>query len=133
MYEELETRGITADSATPDEYLVAIADILPRRSWSVRGLRQVVRRAERAEWVQDRGDGRIRLTAAGFREAARLAHEHRLLELYLITHADVAPSHVDRGADTIEHYLDPALIEQLEAKLLLPRPTQVVRSPHPLP
>ena len=133
MFEQLEARGISVETRINEDVAVRFSDLVPKRSWSVRGLRRIIRRAERAEWVQDRGDGHVRLTMAGFREAARLAHEHRLLELYLMTHADVAPSRVDRGADTIEHYLDADLIEQLEAQLHLQRPAAVVESPHPLP
>ncbi|MHC5005006.1 MAG: iron dependent repressor, metal binding and dimerization domain protein [Planctomycetota bacterium] len=57
-----------------------------------------------------------------------MARNHRLWELYLITHADVAPSHVDRDADQIEHVLDPALVARLEAQLGLA--THVPPSPH---
>ncbi len=32
-------------------------------------------------------------------------------------YADIAPSHVDRDADLIEHVLDPGLIEALEQEL----------------
>ena len=39
----------------------------------------------------------------GVQRAARLVHDHRLWELYLITHADVAPSKVDRDADRTHH------------------------------
>lgn len=76
--------------------------------------------------------GAIKLTAAGQREAARLVHEHRLWELYLITHADVAPGKVDRGADTIEHVLDAEMIDELERLLQARSTAQVVQSPHPI-
>lgn len=73
----------------------------------------------------------IQLTSEGFREAAQLVRQHRLWELYLITHADIAPSHVDRDADAIEHVLDPAMIRELETLLSVERPRIVVpRSPH---
>jgi manganese/zinc/iron transport system permease protein len=39
---------------------------------------------------------------------------HRLWEVYLITHADVAPSHVDWDADMIEHVLPPEMVTRLE-------------------
>ena len=41
----------------------------------------------------------------------------RLWELYLIRHADIAPSHVDRDADMVEHVLGADLVEQLEREL----------------
>ena len=39
------------------------------------------------------------------------------MELYLIRHAEVATSRVDRGADRIEHVLEPDLVAELEAEL----------------
>jgi manganese/zinc/iron transport system permease protein len=59
----------------------------------------------------------IQLTRAGDIEARRLVRNHRLWELYLLNHADVAPSRVDRDADLIEHVLDPRLVEELECIL----------------
>ena len=46
-----------------------------------------------------------------------MTRSHRLWELYLIRHADVAPSHVDRDADMVEHILGADLVRQLEDEL----------------
>ena len=73
----------------------------------------------------------IALTPRGLEEAARLTRQHRLWEMYLITHADVAPSRVDRDADAIEHVLEPELVAELEALLDKSRAT-VPASPHEL-
>lgn len=83
-----------------------------------------------------------RLTPEGELEAQRLVRIHRLWELYLIHAAAVAPDHVDRDADEIEHVLPPELLARLEAMLLkedaaalapvLSSPT-LLGSPHPLP
>jgi manganese/zinc/iron transport system permease protein len=60
-----------------------------------------------------------------------VARNHRLWELYLVTHADIAPSHVDRDADAIEHVLEPRVVEELEALLGQEQPpTAVPPSPH---
>ena len=53
------------------------------------------------------------------------------MELYLITHADIAPSRVDRDADDIEHVLEPEIVEELELLLERQRPA-VPNSPHAL-
>ena len=54
-------------------------------------------------------------------------------EIYLITHADVAPTHVDRNADRIEHVLGHAMVERLEALLVREHPDlRVPPTPHPL-
>jgi manganese/zinc/iron transport system permease protein len=116
IYERLEahTGGSVAASG---ERTVATAELEPMRSWSRRSLQRIMRRCEREGWVQRWADDSVRLTAKGYHEAARLVHEHRLLELYLISHADVAPAQVDRGADTIEHFLNADMIARLEEQL----------------
>ena len=69
----------------------------------------------------------IHLSESGFGEAARITRNHRLWELYLIRHADIAPSHVDRDADMVEHILGSELVRALEAEL---DTAQVPASPH---
>jgi manganese/zinc/iron transport system permease protein len=53
--------------------------------------------------------------------------------LFLIHHADIAPSRVDRDADDIEHVLEPEIVDELER--LLDQPPvhfDVPRDPHRL-
>jgi manganese/zinc/iron transport system permease protein len=59
----------------------------------------------------------VHLSESGFGEAARITRNHRLWELYLIRHADIAPSHVDRDADMVEHILGAEMVRELEAEL----------------
>lgn len=59
----------------------------------------------------------LHLTPRGLAEAARLTRNHRLWEEYLVTHADIAPTHVDRSADLVEHILSPDLVAHLERSL----------------
>lgn len=56
-------------------------------------------------------------TPAGEERGARVARNHALWETYLITHADVAPSHVDWSVDQVEHVLSDELIAELEHRL----------------
>lgn len=92
---------------------------------TLRGLvREALVRKELHGWV---------LTPAGRDEAMRMARNHRLWELYLIHHADVAPSHVDRDADLIEHVLGHEMVAELEGLLDRATPTPPVpQSPHPI-
>jgi len=69
------------------------------------------------------------LTESGAREAARVVRNHRLWEVYLINYADIAPNHVDRDADMIEHVLGTSMVEKLE--VLLGSGVELT-SPHPL-
>ncbi|MCZ7637824.1 MAG: hypothetical protein M5U12_18380 [Verrucomicrobia bacterium] len=71
------------------------------------------------------------LTKSGLTEAARVVRNHRLWEVFLITYADIAPSHVDRDADAIEHVLGTDLVAELESLLARqPSPPAVPLSPH---
>ena len=75
------------------------------------------------------------MNEVGFLEAAKVTRNHRLWELYLIENADIAPNHVDRDADAVEHVLGEQLVAELEK--LLPAYQDAKRgpmpgSPHPL-
>jgi len=107
--------------------------LLAERSWSPMQLRQQLRAAQREGCVVPEGENGWRLTPQGLGEAQRLVRNHRLWETFLIHFADVAPSHVDRDADAIEHVLSPEMIRQLEDLLdAVPRAGQVPDSPHPV-
>ena len=62
-------------------------------------------------------------------ESKRVVRNHRLWETYLINFADIAPNHVDRDADMIEHVLGTSMVEKLEALL---GNDPITTSPHPL-
>ena len=112
---------------------VGFSDLLAKRSWSSRGLRQTIADAERGGLLVHGDNDTIRLTDPGRRDAWRVTRNHRLWELYLIEHADIAPSHVDRDADQIEHVLAPEMIAELEALLLDSAPDlRPPESPHAL-
>lgn len=114
---------------------VHIHHLLRLRSWSLQTLEKVIRRANRLGFVALEPDA-VSLTAAGHQAAARATRNHRLWEIYLIEFAAIAPSHVDRDADAIEHILPPDMIRRLEERLALaaqaPLP-DMPASPHPLP
>lgn len=108
--------------------------LLAKRTWSAHSLHKTLRAERRMEHLTLGPDGTILLSEAGFGEAARVTRNHRLWEAYLITHADIAPSHVDRDADMVEHVLDPALVRELE-RVLREREAWIAmpRSPHTIP
>ena len=108
---------------------VTLAELLRRRTWSARRLRALVRRFARQGLLSPSGDS-VRLTDLGRAEAKRVLRNHRLWEMYLIKYADVAPSHVDRDADEVEHVLPPQLVRELEQALR--KENQIPPSPHPL-
>jgi manganese/zinc/iron transport system permease protein len=121
----------------PDLRLLAkhsleFATLLAARSWSAGRLRRLIGSAERDRVLQT-ANGRIRLTENGAEQAWRAVRNHRMWEMFLIQYADIAPSHVDRDADLIEHVLEPELIEELEALMARRYPgTAMPVSPHPI-
>lgn len=128
IYERLEMRPAGEVTGANNEGSVTIEELLSLRSWNRRTVEQVVDRSQRAGLVT-RIDGRVWLSKSGWLAARRLTHQHRLWELYLITHADVALQQVDRLADDIEHVLEPAVIEELE-EILQQRGAMVADCPH---
>ena len=64
-----------------------------------------------------RHGGSIELTPAGVHRGVCVARNHALWEQYLVSHADIAPSHVDWSVDQVEHVLSEELVAQLEAEL----------------
>lgn len=137
LYEILE-----ADSqlAHPDEKLqsrpVAFRLIRGRRTWSDQTLRQLIKKSTREGFILKRPQlDPVQLSEAGFYEAARITRNHRLWELYLIEHADIAPNRVDQDADRVEHILGLEMVRDLERKLDKKSPfdpVQLPASPHPI-
>ena len=119
------TESSKADAASFDS-------LLAMRSWTPAELRRVIRRAERKEYVRRDTRDVIRLTGRGEIQAEWLTRQHRLWELYLITHAEVATARVDRGADDIEHVLEPETLRQLERLLESEQRPKPPESPHAL-
>lgn len=140
MYEIIEARLPPGTSSVSDNeatefsrQAVQFSELLSHRTWSTRRIRQIIAAAEREGTIRMDSETGWRLTSTGATTARRAVRNHRLWEMYLISHAEIAPSHVDRDADDIEHVLGAEVIEQLE-KLLASRvpPATVPPSPHPL-
>jgi manganese/zinc/iron transport system permease protein len=84
-----------------------------RHWWS---LERLLERAYEDDLIEVNGE-RIQLTPLGLRRAAQITKAHRLWELYLMRHADIAADHVDRDADDVEHMLPESLVAKLEQEL----------------
>jgi manganese/zinc/iron transport system permease protein len=70
-------------------------------------------------------DGRVQLTEAGRAQAESLVRAHRLWEAYLGENFELPLDHLHEPAERVEHYLGPALVEQLASELHQPG-----RDPH---
>lgn len=102
------------------------------RSWSPPEVRRRLLRAAHEGIVERRGAGWA-LTKEGAARAREVARRHRLWELYMLRHAEVASTHVDRSADFAEHVLDKEIVRELEEALAEEeRARGAVASPHPL-
>jgi manganese/zinc/iron transport system permease protein len=107
-------------------------DLLAARAWSSSRLRRTLNSARSDGMIQGNGKQEFTLTEKGLHEAYQIVRKHRLWEAYLITHADIAPSQVDWGADAIEHVLDREMIQSLERMLPDLKNVKVPPSPHEL-
>jgi manganese/zinc/iron transport system permease protein len=125
-YEEMDVAGTLSPNA-----FIAWKAMLKRRTWSPRELWRAAKAARNAGMILLEDEG-FRLTGSGFAKAAQVTRNHRLWELYLIEHADIAPNHVDRDADSVEHVLGEQLTRELELALpkQLRRAAAIPESPH---
>jgi manganese/zinc/iron transport system permease protein len=119
VFERLEMLGVTPSDAMDEltRHMVNADELQLLRSWTPAQLRTLLAAAQRDGLIDRAPDGRVHLTPAGAAEACRAVRNHRLWELFLIEHADVAPSHVDRDADDIEHLLGADMVNELERLL----------------
>lgn len=128
LFEAEETGRVGEDNSMP------LADLEKERRWSRPWLEFVVRSLTLRGRVA-RQDMSLRLTDRGRLEARRLTRNHRLWEQFLVAYADLAPSHVDRSADFVEHVLSPEMVAELERQLAeigrLPAPS-MPDSVHPI-
>ncbi len=138
-YEILESRCLRSPLEATGGHLIEnvaidFKNLLSKRTWSARELRKTLRTEMRRDHLSFQGNDQVLLSEAGYGEAMRVTRNHRLWEAYLVTHADIAPNHVDRDADMVEHVLEAELVRELERVLRdrdawIPMPP----SPHKIP
>jgi manganese/zinc/iron transport system permease protein len=129
IYELLEMgKGFQPERFVGEE--VEIEKLQAVRPWSEHNIRRAVKRLQKKGLLKAE-ENRIILTEKGAEEAGRVVRNHRLWETYLLKYADIATSHVDQGADRIEHVLGTSMIEELERELAVSaRSQKVPPSPH---
>jgi manganese/zinc/iron transport system permease protein len=133
---EQRDREQTAPAANDEALLqrtFSIADLAARRAWNDDEVAARVRDGQGIGWIEPAGGGQWRLTADGLREARQVTRNHRLWELYLIRHVELAADMADRTADRIEHVVDADVVRELERQL--PQtlaPAALPASPHRL-
>lgn len=95
---------------------VALREAASIRGWS-RPRAALVLRVARASGLVEGPAAALTLTPRGHRRGRRVARNHALWSQYLMTYADVAPSHVDFSVDRVEHVLSDELVSELERAL----------------
>ena len=70
-----------------------------------------------SRWRSARDFLRYQLTRSGLEAATRVVRLHRLWELYLSRHLNIAPDHVHEDAEGIEHLITPELERELDDAL----------------
>jgi manganese/zinc/iron transport system permease protein len=113
----LEAAAERADAALPTADARALARTRRWPAW----LTPLIRRSLRRRNLATFDTTAVRLTPAGLARGLRVRRNHLLWEQYLVSHADIAPGHVDWSADQVEHVLPDDLIDRLEAALTAPR------------
>jgi manganese/zinc/iron transport system permease protein len=119
------------------EHAITLDALLTRRRWLKTNLHRTLKRLRRRGDLVSVNHG-YQLTHKGRAAAMAVVRSHRLWEHYLTTQADIAPSHVDRAADDIEHVLGEDLVRELEATLAQQYPPvpahgqPIPQSPHTL-
>ena len=133
MYEVWESRSETSSETNWVNSTTEVTwnEMLSARSWLPNYLRRLLKQAQKKALITQLTPSSYRFTKLGLVDARRIVRNHRLWEIYLITHADVAASKVDRDADRIEHVLGKVLVERLESNLMSRYPQLAVpSSPH---
>ena len=108
-FEILESNEV---ESTP-EAVVSLDELNRKRGGHVAG---VLHQLEKMGLAKSQNHGWT-LTPSGLQEAHRVVRNHRLWEMFLMYETSLGSVSVDRDADTVEHFLPPEAIGQLETML----------------
>jgi len=126
LLEAAHERGITV-MTRPE-----VAGVAAERGWSGLFARAISMTLKWRGFLVNGDQGGLALTAKGESRGAQVSRNHALWEQYLISHADIAPNHVDWSVDQVEHALSADLIARLEEALAargIPLPPRVAGEP----
>lgn len=94
----------------------ALTQLARVRGWNVWFRMLVIVALRRRRHITRNRDG-VTLSRSGFDRGIRVNRNHKLWEQYLVSYADIAPTHVDWSVDQVEHVLSDELIAELEDAL----------------
>ena len=126
---EIQEGICVADNRPASNVPIPFRPLLRRRSWRIRRLNALIRQARKEDHIERFDGTTLVLSESGYGEASRITRNHRLWEIFLIKYADIAASHVDRDADSVEHVLSSEMVRELEREL---DQRSIPSSPHPM-
>lgn len=106
-----ESNSSTLSSST-------LSTVAQEQGWSKPFASVVRMHLKRNGMLRKSHSGCSEVTDAGMKRGARVSRNHTLWEQYLVSYADIAPSHVDWSVDKVEHVLSESLVNELESALL---------------
>lgn len=92
----------------------SLEQLMERRDMSKADLTKGLYQLKSKHWVKKSTSDQWVLTDQGSNESKRLVRLHRLWEVYLTEHLNIANDHVHDDAEAIEHILTPKLQARLE-------------------
>lgn len=92
---------------------VSMSTLLEQRGWPNAKQSRVMRSLARQEYLTKGKSGLVTLTPLGLERALEAARTHRLMELYLLEHAEIAPGRVHQYVEEIEEITTPEIASDL--------------------
>ncbi|MDB5274663.1 MAG: ABC-type Mn2+/Zn2+ transport system, permease component [Chitinophagaceae bacterium] len=108
---------LTQTASDPKNPYFNLSDIQKQRALSNDSLHKGIETLISEGYLEKEQEQYYTLTKEGLQQGKRVAHLHRLWELYLTEYLHIAPDHVHDDAETIEHVLTPELQARLETIL----------------
>lgn len=106
------------EGARAGEARLTLHDLLRAKSWSLRQIERLARKAAAEGFIQPGSAGEIRLTDSGQRRGMELARGQRLWEQFLHDYPELAGSLADLSADSVDERLPRSLVAELERRLI---------------
>lgn len=110
-----------------------INDVLAKRNWGLRNASRLTNQLSHSGLIQKKKNGYAALTDKGLDRAIETAKTHRLTEMYLLQHAEIAPKNVHQYVERIEEITTPEIAQdlrglfqrELEKALIPPEPHEI--------
>lgn len=98
-----------------------LADLQKKRAIPTTEMQKGLQRLVKKSWITAINKDEFQLTKTGETKAKRLVRIHRLWEVYLSKHLNIAADHVHNDAEAMEHLITPELEKELEQFLNYPK------------